>query len=164
MMNQVAFQTEIGKICSKQSPCSTPRLSRSAHTPSVRSCFFDKDLNRAAMHFVCLGRRNAGSTEVNTCALCGGHTREWTQGQPTDLTIFRACSSSNLASECRVGPPAVVDLVGDRETTWLTTTDVIACRLANVPRSPADRHPPASADSRARKGTVWSCLLFPSLR
>ena len=35
MMNQVAFQTEIGKICSKQSPCSTRRLSRSAHTPSV---------------------------------------------------------------------------------------------------------------------------------
>ena len=35
MMNQVASQTEIGKICSKQSPCSTPRLSRPAHTPSV---------------------------------------------------------------------------------------------------------------------------------
>ena len=35
MMNQLASQTEIGKICSKQSPCSTPRLSRPAHTPSV---------------------------------------------------------------------------------------------------------------------------------
>ena len=35
MMNQVASQTEIGKICSKQSPCSARRLSRPAHTPSV---------------------------------------------------------------------------------------------------------------------------------
>ena len=34
MMNQVASQTEIEKICSKQSPRSTPRLSRSAETPS----------------------------------------------------------------------------------------------------------------------------------
>ena len=34
MMNQVASQTEIGKICSKQSPCSASRLSRPADTPS----------------------------------------------------------------------------------------------------------------------------------
>ena len=35
MMNQVASQTEIGKICSKQSPCSASRLSRPADTPST---------------------------------------------------------------------------------------------------------------------------------
>jgi hypothetical protein len=34
MMNQVASQIEIGKICSKQSPCSASRLSRPADTPS----------------------------------------------------------------------------------------------------------------------------------
>ena len=34
MMNQVASQTEIGKICSKRSPCSASRLSRPADTPS----------------------------------------------------------------------------------------------------------------------------------
>ena len=33
-MNQVASQTEIGKICSKQSPCSPSRLSRPADTSS----------------------------------------------------------------------------------------------------------------------------------
>ena len=35
MMNQVASQTEIGKICSKPSPCSASRLSRPADTPSA---------------------------------------------------------------------------------------------------------------------------------
>jgi hypothetical protein len=34
MMSQVASQTEIGKICSKQSPCSASRLSQPADTPS----------------------------------------------------------------------------------------------------------------------------------
>ncbi|MGB2695754.1 MAG: hypothetical protein WBD55_11300, partial [Dehalococcoidia bacterium] len=34
MINQVASQTEIGKICSKQSPCGASRLSRPADTPS----------------------------------------------------------------------------------------------------------------------------------
>jgi hypothetical protein len=34
MMNQFATQTEIGKICSKPSPCSASRLSRPADTPS----------------------------------------------------------------------------------------------------------------------------------
>lgn len=33
-MNQVASQTEIGKICSEQSPCSASRLSRPADTLS----------------------------------------------------------------------------------------------------------------------------------
>ena len=36
MMNQVASQTEIGKICSKPSPCSASRLSRPADTPPPR--------------------------------------------------------------------------------------------------------------------------------
>ena len=35
MMNQVASQTEIGKICSKLSPCSAARLSQPADTPSA---------------------------------------------------------------------------------------------------------------------------------
>ena len=33
-MNRVASQTEIGKICSEQSPCSASRLSRPADTLS----------------------------------------------------------------------------------------------------------------------------------
>jgi hypothetical protein len=34
MMNQVATQTEIGKICSKPSPCSASRLLQLADSPA----------------------------------------------------------------------------------------------------------------------------------